>query len=114
MDFFGRQNVQSANVNVSAWPVAGTVQARLAWLAFWLESDQDAIYNVGGAPGRRDRTGRSGERVGQELDVTLLWKIDPHQSILFGYSHFFHDEFISNTGPAKDADFFYLQYSLKF
>jgi len=114
MDFFGRQNIQTVNANITAWPVPKKVQARLAWLAFWLESDQDAIYNVGGAPGRRDTTGRSGTEIGQELDLTVLWKIDPHQAILFGYSHFFDNEFITNTGPSEDADFFYVQYSLKF
>ncbi|MEZ6082592.1 MAG: alginate export family protein [Phycisphaerae bacterium] len=114
MDFFGRQNIQAANVNVSAWPIPKKVNARLAWLAFWLESDDDAIYNVGGAPGRRDPTGRSGNEIGQEIDFTVLWKIDPHQAMLLGYSHFFDNEFITNTGPSEDADLFYAQYTYTF
>ena len=114
MDFFGRQNIQSVNVNVSAWPIPKKVKARLAYLAFWLESKDDAIYNVGGAPGRRDPTGQSGREIGHEIDLTVLWKVDPHQSLLLGYSHFFDSDVIINTGPSEDADFFYVQYSFKF
>ncbi len=51
MDFFGRQNIQAANLNISAWPIPKKVNARLAWLAFWLESEDDAIYNVGARQG---------------------------------------------------------------
>lgn len=114
MDFFGRQNIQAANVNVSAWVVPKRVQSRIAYHAFWLQSKDDAIYNAGGVPGRRDRTGESGREIGHEIDWTLLWKVDPHQSVLFGYSHFFDSDVIINTGPSEDADFFYVQYSVKF
>ncbi len=114
MDFFGRQNIQALNLNFTAWPVPGKVKFRAAHHTFWLESRDDAIYNVAGAPGRRDPTGSSGRELGHELDLTLLWKVDVHSSMLFGYSHFFESDVIQNTGPSDDADFFYVQYRLKF
>lgn len=114
LDLIGRQNITAANVNLSAWPIAEKVGAAMAYHAFWLNDDHDALYDAGGAPGRRDPTGHSGTEIGHELDLTLLWKIDVHSSLLFGYSHFWDSDFIIRTGPSEDADLFYVQYAFKF
>lgn len=114
LDLIGRQNIIDAYANLSAWPVEKKVRAALAYHAFWLDEDQDALYDVSGAPGRRDPTGRSGTEVGQELDVTLSWKLDAHSTLLFGYSHFWSGDFIAQTGPDEDADLFYVQFGFKF
>ncbi len=114
LDLIGRQNITDANVNLSAWPVEKTVRAALAYHAFWLSDEQDALYDATGAPGRHDPTGHSGTEVGHELDVTLTWKLDVHSSLLFGYSHFWDSDFIINTGSSEDADLFYIQYAFRF
>jgi hypothetical protein len=114
LDLIGRQNITSTNVNLTAWPVEKKVRTAMAYHAFWLNDDRDALYGVAGAPGRRDRTGHSGTEIGHELDVTLMWKVDVHSSLLFGYSHFWDSDFIIQTGPSEDADLFYVQYALKF
>lgn len=114
MDFFARQNVQALNANLTLWPVAERVRFRATYHAFWLESRDDAIYSAGGAAGRRDPMGNSGRNAGSEIDLTLLWKVDAHSAFLLGYSHFFEGEFIQETGPSSDADFFYIQYQFKF
>ena len=114
LDALGRQNITAFNLNLSAWPVPKKVKAAIAHHTFWLTDDKDALYNVGGAAGRRDPTGSSGTEVGNEMDITVVWKIDHHQAVLFGWSHFWENDFIQQTGISEDADLFYIQYAFKF
>ncbi len=114
LDLIGRQNINAARVDVSAWPVEKKVKTAIAYHAFWLNEERDALYNAGGGRTRRNPTGRSGKEVGQELDLTLLWKLDAHSSVLLGYSHFWDSNFITSTGPSEDPDLFYVQYKLTF
>lgn len=114
LDIVARQNVMAANVNVSAWPVPKKVKAKMTYHAFWLNARQDFLYNAPGRGVRRDPTGHSGREIGQELDLTLLWKVDAHAALLLGYSHFWENNFIQQTGVSEDADLFYVQYTYKF
>lgn len=114
LDLIGRRNVNAANVNVSAWPVAKKLRAAAAFHTFWLNEKDDAVFAADGSAGRRDVTGRSGREIGHELDLTLLWKLDVHSSVLVGYSHFWVQDVIVNTGPSEDADLFYVQYKYTF
>lgn len=113
LDLFGLQNMLATNINVSFKPVEN-VTTRLAWYTFWNHRRRDALYNAGGVPGRRDRTGVAGHDIGNELDVTIQWAIDRHSSLLLGYSHFWTTNFIRETGPSRDPDLFYVQYGFKF
>lgn len=114
IDLMSRQNIKDLNINLTAWPVKKKVKSQIAWHTFWLQQTRDAQYNLGGAPNRRDVTGGSGRELGQEVDVTLLWKIDHHQSVLLGFSQFFAGDFMQNTGPSDDPNLFYAQYIFKF
>ncbi len=114
MDLIGRQNITAVNVNLSAWPVKKKVKAAIAYHSFWQNAEKDAVYNAGGAPVRRDVTGRAGPEIGHEVDLTLLWKVDAHSTVLVGYSHFWDSDLIINTGKSEDPDLFYLQYRFKF
>ncbi len=114
LDLIGRQNIVDLNVNLSAWAISNKVKAKMAYHAFWLAEERDALYNAGGGVSRRDATGRSGKEVGSELDLSMLWKIDVHSNLLVGYSHFWDGQFIHHTGVSEDADLFYVQYGFKF
>lgn len=114
LDLIGRQNITAVNVNLSAWPVPKTVKTAMAFHTFWLNDNKDALYNAGGRAGRRDPFGNSGTEVGHELDLTLVWKLNAHAGLLFGYSHFWESDFIRQTGVSEDADLFYVQYAFKF
>ncbi|MEE9295751.1 MAG: alginate export family protein [Phycisphaerae bacterium] len=114
LDLVGRQNIIAANVNLSAWMIPNKVKGAMAYHAFWLADPEDSLFNAGARPGRRDPAGGSGREVGQELDLTVAWKLDVHSKLLFGYSHFWEGNFIINTGPSEDADLFYVQYQFKF
>lgn len=113
LDLFGRQNVLATNVNITAKPCK-KVTARLAWQTFWSDSKRDAMYNAGGGRGRRNVFGNVGHDIGNELDLTIKYAVNAHQSVLFGYSHFWGNNFVRATGPSKDADLIYVQYAFRF
>lgn len=114
LDLVGRRNITGPNLNFSFWPVADKVQAAAAWHYFWLAQERDALYNAAGAATRCDATGHGGKEIGSELDLTVLWKIDAHSSLLAGWSHLWDADFIQRTGAGANVDLFYLQYAFKF
>lgn len=114
IDLIGRQNITAVNTNLSAWPVADKIRVASWYHAFWLSEERDAMYGTTGNTVRRDSTGSSGKEIGQEIDLTISWKIDAHSSVLVGYSHFWDGDFIVETGSSEDADLFYVSYTMKF
>jgi hypothetical protein len=116
-DLVGRQNIQDWNFQLTAQPYE-----KLTLLAWWhifhLDDAHDALYNSAGAATRRSATGTAGSDVGEELDLTALYRLSMHAEILFGYSHFFAGDFISDTAApglsADDADFVYTQFVFRF
>lgn len=113
IDQVGRQNVWAQNLNLTLRPFEN-VTTLLAWHTFWLDKKRDALYGVAGQPVRRDPTGRAGRRIGNELDFRVIWRLDVHATLLFGYSHFWAGNFIHKTGPGRDPNFFYVQYQYTF
>ncbi len=82
-----------------------------------MESSKDALYNAGGAAIRRDPTGRSGDEIGQELDLTAILSIMDRVEFQLGYSRFWGGEFIDATNPpgvSGNASFFYAQLTARF
>lgn len=77
--------------------------------AYWLAADED----VWPMTRRQDPTGRSGSFVGQELDVRLIFKLNPRVDVETGYACFLPGTFARNTGPADDSDFFYVQTTVR-
>lgn len=78
--------------------------------AYWLARDEDRS-NWGG---RIDPTGRSGDCVGQAVDLVMKYKMCPKSELEIGYAHFFPGSFIGNTGPAEDSDFLFVAATVKF
>lgn len=108
-DLFGWQNVISPKLRLTLRPVA-KLRIDTSYGAYWLASDSDAWV----IPGRRDPNGDSNDFVGQELELRVRYKINPRVELEAGYSHFFPGPFFENTGPADDADLFYVQTTLRF
>lgn len=106
MDYIGRQNIVGANAGISWWPVP-RCELRAAVHSFWLESLDDALYNAGGgvlrAPGNF-----STHHVGYEFDLLARRPLGRHWNGYAGYSHFFSGGALEDSGPSRDADFFYL------
>ncbi len=121
-DIMARQNVIGLRTQVGAWPIAKRLRLRGDVHFLWLESEDDGLYGASGALARSHFIATPGGRiigadeseVGTEVDLTLLYKIDRHADVLFGFSHVFAGDFIDDTGANKDISLFYTQLQYKF
>lgn len=112
MDFVGRQNVIDLSPGMTIHP-AEQVTLRVAGHFFWRAETSDALYNAGGSVVRAGSLGTARD-VGTEIDVTAKVTLSRHLAALFGYSHFFAGDFISQSGAADDMDFAYVQMTFTF
>lgn len=76
---------------------------------YWLDAAKDAWPMAN----RRDERGASGTFVGQELDIRLAFRINPRVDVETGYACLLPGGFVASTGPADDADFFYVQTTVR-
>ncbi len=111
IDVIGRQNVVAINSGIRVEPLA-RLTITLTGHRFWRASDEDALYNAGGGVVRRPEPDGS-KAVGSELDFLARYKFHPTLTGLLGYSRFFADQFIEETGEDEDPQFFYLSLEWK-
>ncbi len=111
IDTVARQNISSPNVGISYAPVNKAL-LKAEYLYFWRASNNDALYNAGGGVVRPGFPGAS-RNIGSEVDLTASYQLDRHTQLIGGYSRFFAEEFIRQSGPSKDINFVYftLQYT---
>ncbi|MDR3459874.1 MAG: alginate export family protein [Verrucomicrobiae bacterium] len=120
MDLVSLQNIQDVGVNVTLKPVS-RLSVALMGNIFWLANKNDSFYNVGGAP--RATGGYSvnpgyGNFVGSELTSIVGYALTRNSVLETGYGHFFAasyiDKSVAGVGGSRDADWFYVQTTLKF
>ena len=111
MDLFSLQNVHNLELTY-ARPLFERTRLQLGWQSFWLnEEDTDAWYNAGLRPVRQ-AAGDVDSYVGSELDVTVAMPLAAEGlTLVAGVSRLFGGDYLSDTGPAGDASFFFLQLS---
>jgi hypothetical protein len=112
IDVVGRQNIQDFNAHFVFYP-AKWITSFVQYHVFRLADARDALYSAGGAPLRRDPTGRAGTNVGQEIDFVTNFHLSNHQDIYFNISHFFAGDFIKQTGNPRSPEYIYVQYSYR-
>jgi Alginate export len=105
IDYVGRRNIISPNAGLTITPVRDLTLS-LQQYFFWRASDRDALYNTAGAVSRPG-TGTTARYIGAEIDLLATYNVTYHVQVYAGYNHFFAGEFIRQTGPSKDSDFFY-------
>lgn len=117
MDIVGRQNILDPNVNLR-FNMGNRANLSLWFHDFHLASARDALYNGGGTPIRFDPSGRAGRFVGNELDIVLNLYVNPNTDWQFGYCQFWAGRFVEETAKtpdqARDANFFYTQFTFRF
>lgn len=121
MDEFGWRNLHDARAIVSIKPVK-KVEVSVSYHAFWLADTSDYWYRSNGNSTLRTKTpaGDDVRRVGadnfagQEVDLFVRWSPREYLKFDAGYSHFFAGNYLSDTGTSDDADFGYVQATLKF
>ena len=134
MDYAVWQNMKNHQIHLNLKPTKKLVIDTKVHF-FELDEVQDSWYNVVGGTGN-GAVGGGGEirrgadtvvdhngvlksvddDLGQEIDVTLKYKLFKNFGVVAGYSHFWADDFIEdiNAGVDSGVDWFYLQTTVKF
>lgn len=112
MDLVGWSNVLDLRVNV-------TLRPRERWTItidfhhLRRPEETGAWVNAGGAVIRPGLAGSDGH-LGDEVDLTVVWKPNDPLSFLLGYSIFVPGGFVEETGGDPTAHFLYVQTRVKF
>ncbi len=132
MDMFAWQNIEDYQIHFSVKPSKKlVVDLRAHFIS--LDEESDNMYGVAGGTGYGGgmsvrRTGsdtaivngstiRVDDTVGQEIDLTVKYKMFDNFMVVGGYSHFFADDFLKDTGNGLDdrgIDWAYLMTTVKF
>lgn len=80
---------------------------------FRLAEAGGALFNADGGVVRPGNSNASKE-LGWEVDLATTVKPGRHHAILVDYSYFFAGQFLEDTGPSSDIDFFYARYKFMF
>ncbi len=129
MDVTSWQNIKDHQIHLNVKPTKKLVIDVKAHF-FKLDEVNDNWWHIGGAAVNRagglasggtftnaaGTTGRLDDELGQEIDVTLKYKMFENFGVVAGYSHFFAGDYIEDTGGGVDRgiDWFYLQTTVKF
>lgn len=75
------------------------------WDCFWRESTGDGVYGPAVNLIQSGQTSNA-RYVGNQTEVMLGWQLDRHITLTADYAHFFAGDFLKETTPGKDVDYF--------
>jgi hypothetical protein len=77
----------------------------LAWDCFWRDSAHDGIY---GPAVNLVQSGQSSDAryVGNQVEAMLEWRVDRHLTFSVDYARFFAGDFLKETTPGNDVEYF--------
>jgi len=81
------------------------VTLTLDWDWFWRESTHDGIYGPAVNLIQSGLTSNA-RYVGNQAEMMVEWRLDRHVTITADYAHFFAGDFLKQTTPGKDVDYF--------
>lgn len=116
MDTTGWINMHNPQLNLSFMPTP-KLKVMLDYHLYWMANTADAWYRVNGVTRVRPLNGAAvtaDQFRGQELDLTAVYKLNPHVAIQAGYSYFMAGNYLDDTGAEDDAHFGYVQVQLDF
>ncbi len=123
MDLMGLRNMHIPRLEASIKP-RQNVNVSIEWLGFWLADTADFFYPESGAGRSQNGYGLNPDfpsYVGNELDVLVDWRMTSWGLLRAGYGHFFVGDYIRQSidsvaadGGALDANWFYIQASVRF
>ncbi len=107
-DLVGWRNIKAARGGVELKPHA-KLQLAVDVFSFWLASPQDHLYNAGGRiAARAPEGGVRDTHVGEELDITLVYKPAPYLTVGAGFGYLFPGKFLKRNTPGSATSFPYL------
>ena len=77
----------------------------LNWDCFWRESVRDGIYGPAMNLIQTGQTSRA-RYVGNQIEALLEWQPNRRLTLTADYAHFFAGDFLKETTPGKDVDYF--------
>ena len=128
MDITSWQNIKDHQIHLNLKPTKKLVVDVKAHF-FELDEEADNWWHVGGtsinAAGADNfddistagsATSSVDDELGQEIDITLKYKMFQNFGVVAGYSHFWAGDFIEDVTAGQDrgVDWFYLQTTVKF
>lgn len=107
-DLFSWQNLENLQARFQVWPADG-LSVWVDWHLFRLDDEEDFWYNAARAPVRSATSPRTtgqgaSQTVGQEVDVSLSYRLNSNLSFLAQYGHFFAGPYVDDTGSHGDVD----------
>ena len=96
-------NVMHARAGIDM-QVAPSLTAVVALETTWRTSRRDAVYGPGGNVIRAP-AGSLARHVGDDIEGTVIWRIDRHAAFSFALGYFFSGRFIAESGPDRDMSF---------
>jgi len=109
---FARSNINSPAYRLGFSPLAN-VQTTLSHRFFWLAQSTDSWTTAN----LQDKTGNSGDFVGQQLEIMTRWDVNSSVNLETGWTHLFKGEFAKtapNAPNGQDINYFYVQSQLRF
>jgi hypothetical protein len=116
MDTTGWLNMHNPQINFSVTPTP-KLKLMLDYHLYWNASNDDAWRRVNGVTAVRpvNAAARNASSFrGQEIDVTAMYKLNPHVAIQAGYSFFIAGDYLADTGASDNAHFGYVQVQIDF
>ena len=116
---FSRANINTPGLRLNLAP-RSDVQASLSYRAFWLAAAKDCWGGAtctGNSLILQDKTGRSGNNLGQQLELVTRYDFNSSLNFETGWTHLFKGSFAKDApnAPAPvDVDYFYVESMLRF
>ena len=116
---FSRANINSPGYRINLAP-RSDVSLQLDHRIFWLAQATDCwggAYCSGTSFILQDKTGRSGNNIGSQLDLIARWDFNSSLNFETSYTHLFKGSFAKNApnAPAPgDVDYVYVESMLRF
>jgi hypothetical protein len=84
-----------------------------SWGVFWRQNANDGIYTPASTLYRAGNSANA-DYIGNQLNMTLLLKINPHITFMTSYATFTSGDFIKETGPNKNVSYINTDLTFKF
>lgn len=110
MNLFHWQNLKDAQVNFTIKPLKW-LYLKAEFHKFRLAEREDAWYL--NAQAYRDKSGRSGDQVGREMDIVAVIDLFPDHRIQAGFGHFRPDEFAKTVASDKNSNWVFIQWEYR-
>lgn len=105
-DVTARQNIIDLRVTGVIWPIEKTLRLRGDVHFMQLANEDDGLYGAAGTPAR---AASNEDDLGTAIDLTALYKFNPHINALLGFSYFAAGDYLDESGTDDDISFFYAQ-----